>query len=70
MKVRLVAQIFSLSVDAEMSAASNECILSTTSKFTINFINNMDKLFNIFNTSDTPSTKIFNYHFKNDDGLQ
>jgi len=64
MKVRLAAQVFSEA--AGMSAALNQGILPTSSKSTINFTNNMDRLFDIFNSSDTPNSKIFNGSFKND----
>lgn len=66
MKVRLAVQVFSHSVAAGMSAALNQGILPTNSKCTINFINLMDRLFDIFNSSDTPNSKIFNDPFKND----
>lgn len=66
MKVRLAAQVFSHSEAAGMSAALNQGILPTSSKSTINFTNNMDRLFDIFNSSDTPNSKIFNGSFKND----
>jgi len=66
MKVRLAAQIFSHSVAAGMSVALNQGILPTTSKCTIHFINFMDRLFDIFNSSDTPNRKIYNNPFKNE----
>jgi len=66
MKVRLAAQIFSHSVAAGMSVALNQGILPTTSKCTINFINFMDRLFDIFNSSDTSNSKIYNNPFKNE----
>lgn len=48
-----------------MSTALNLGILPTDSICTINFINNIDKLFDIFNSSDTLNSKIFNNPFKN-----
>lgn len=66
MKVRLVARVFSHSLAAGMSAALNQGILPKTSKCTINFINFMERLFDIFNSSDTPNSKIYNIPFSND----
>ncbi|CAI6351626.1 unnamed protein product [Macrosiphum euphorbiae] len=65
MKVRLATQVFSHSVAAGMSTALNIGILPNNSIPTINFINDMDKLFDIFNSSDTPNSKIFNDPFNN-----
>ncbi|CAI6347161.1 unnamed protein product [Macrosiphum euphorbiae] len=48
-----------------MSTALNIGILPNNSIPTINFINDMDKLFDIFNSSDTPNSKIFNDPFNN-----
>jgi len=66
MKVRLAAHVFSHSVAAGMSVALNQGILPKNSKYTINFINFMDRLFDIFNSSDTPNKKIYNNPFTND----
>jgi hypothetical protein len=64
-KVRLAAQVFSTSVAAGMFAALNCGILPQTLKKTIYFIYDMDKLFDIFNSSGTPNSKIINDPFKN-----
>ena len=65
MKVRLATQVFSASVAAGMSTALNCGVLPATSRNTIHFIHDMDKLFDIFNSSGTPNSKIFNTPFKN-----
>jgi len=66
MKVRLAAHVFSHSLAAGMSVALNQGILTKTSKCTINFTNFMDGLFYIFNSSDTPNSKIYNNPITND----
>lgn len=66
MKVKLALQIFNHSLAAGMSVALNQGILPTTSKCTINFIKIIDKLFDIFNLSDAPYSKIYNDPFKID----
>jgi len=67
-KVTLAAQIISASVAAGMPIALN-CrllsMLSIASQKTICFINDMDKLFDIFNSRKTPNSKIFNTPFNN-----
>lgn len=64
MKVFLAAQVLSQSVAAgmEMYLVSNK--LDPSSKATIDFIENMDKLFDIFNSSKKPTSKNFNRPFK------
>lgn len=65
MKVRLAAQVFSATVAASMSTALNCGLLLIDSQKTIQFINDMDKLFDIFNSRETPNGKIFNSPFNN-----
>lgn len=65
MKVRLAAQVFSATVAASMSTALNYGLLLIDSQKTIQFINDMDKLFDIFNSRETPNGKIFNSPFNN-----
>lgn len=65
MKVHLTAQVFSFSVAAGMSTALNCGLISVDSQKTIHFINDMDKLFYIFNSRETPNSKIFNNPFNN-----
>jgi len=65
MKVRLAAQVFSASVAAGMSTALNCGLLPVDAQSTIYFINNMDKLFDIFNSTDIPNGKIYNQPFTN-----
>jgi cephalosporin-C deacetylase-like acetyl esterase len=48
------AKIFSESVAAGMSIILFSKILPPSTQFTIYFINDMDKLFDIFNSSKTP----------------
>lgn len=57
--------MFSASVAAGMSTALNCGILPVDSQSTIHFINDMDKLFVIFNSRGIPNSKIFNNPFKN-----
>lgn len=64
-KIYLAAQIFSNSVASAMSITLESGILSPTTQFTINFISDMDKLFDIFNSFKAPSLKEFNGPFKN-----
>jgi len=49
-KVHLAAQIFSATVAANMSTALNFGLLPVESQSTIHFINDMDQLFDIFNS--------------------
>jgi len=65
MKVRLAAQVFCPSFTAGMSTALNCGILPIDSQYTIHFINYMDKLFDIFNSKETPNSIIYNKPFKN-----
>jgi len=67
MRVYLAAQVFSESVSAGMLLFLNSSHLPDTSLPTINFIQNMDKLFDIFNSSRRPGLKQFNRPFKNTD---
>ncbi|CAI6355983.1 unnamed protein product [Macrosiphum euphorbiae] len=66
MKVRLAAQVFSASVAAGMSTALNCRLLPVDSQRTIHFIDDMDKLFDIFNSRETSNGKIFNRPFNNE----
>jgi len=65
MKVRLAAQVFSATVAAGMSTLLNCGLLPVDSQKTILFINDMDKLFDIFNSREIPNGKTFNSPFKN-----
>jgi len=65
MKVRLAANVFSATVSASMSTALNCGLLPIDSQKTIHFINDMDKLFDIFNSREIPNGKIFNSPFNN-----
>lgn len=65
MKVHLTVQVFSSSVAAGMSTALNCGLISVDSQKTIHFINDMDELFYIFNSRETPNSKIFNNPFNN-----
>ncbi|KAE9522126.1 hypothetical protein AGLY_017470 [Aphis glycines] len=67
MRVYLAAQVFSESVAAGMLVFLASSHLPDTSLPTINFIQNMDKLFDIFNSSKRPGLKKFNRPFKNTD---
>ncbi|CAI6354376.1 unnamed protein product [Macrosiphum euphorbiae] len=67
MRVYLAAQVFSESVSAGMLLFLKSNHLPDTSLPTINFIQNMDKLFDIFNSSRRPGLKQFNRPFKNTD---
>jgi len=64
-KVQLAAQVFSATVAAGMSAALNCGLLPIDSERTIHFINDMDKLFDIFNSRKISNGKIFNNPFNN-----
>ncbi|CAI6353833.1 unnamed protein product [Macrosiphum euphorbiae] len=64
MKVFLAAQVFSQSVAAGMETYLVSNKLESSSKATIDFIENMDKLFDIFNSSRRPTSKNFNRPFK------
>lgn len=65
MKIRFAAQIFSHSVAEGMSTVLDWGILPTNSICTINFIKDMVKLFDIFNSSDKPNSNVFKLPFKN-----
>ncbi|CAI6344938.1 unnamed protein product [Macrosiphum euphorbiae] len=64
MKVFLAAQVFSQSVAAGMETYLVSNKLESSSKATIDFIENIDKLFDIFNSSRRPTSKNFNRPFK------
>jgi len=57
MIVRLAAQVFSVTVAAGMPTALNCGLLPIDSQKTIHFISDMDKLFGIFNSRETPNGK-------------
>jgi len=57
MKVRLAAQVFSATVAAGMSTVLNCGLLPIDSQKIINFINDIDKLFDIFNSRETPNVQ-------------
>ncbi|XP_050064909.1 uncharacterized protein LOC126553840 [Aphis gossypii] len=65
MRVYLAAQIFSESVAAGMSTTLVSKMLPPSAKFTIDFINDMDQLLDIFNSSKIPGLKSFKRPFKN-----
>jgi len=65
MKVRLAVQVISATVATSMSTALNCGLLPIDSQKTIQFINDIDKLFDIFNSRETPNGKIFNNPFNN-----
>lgn len=65
MRVYLVTQIFNASVAAGMNTHLALGKLSFKSKFTISFIDKMDKLFGIFNSSKFPNSKFYRRPFKN-----
>lgn len=64
-KVNLAVEIFSHTVAAGMPTALNIGILPNNLIPTINYINDVDKLFDIFNFSDTFNSNIFNDPFDN-----
>ncbi|KAL4089031.1 hypothetical protein QTP88_024109 [Uroleucon formosanum] len=63
--VNLAAQIFSNSVASGMSTTLKSGILPPSAQYTIDFISNMEKLFDIFNSYKTPNLEEFNRPFKN-----
>jgi len=65
MRVYLAAQVFSQSVAAAMNTHLELGKLPLESKCTIHFIDKMDKLFDIFNSSKVPNKKSFRRPFKN-----
>ncbi|CAI6353718.1 unnamed protein product [Macrosiphum euphorbiae] len=65
MRVYLAAQIFSNSVASGMSTTLTSGILPPSAQYTIDFISDMDKLFDIFNSYKAPNLKEFNKPFKN-----
>lgn len=65
MRVYLAAQIFSNTVASGMSTTLKSGILPPIAQFTIDFISDMDKLFDIFNSFKAPNLKEFNRPFKN-----
>ncbi|KAL4092242.1 hypothetical protein QTP88_026776 [Uroleucon formosanum] len=65
MRVYLAAQIFSNNVASGMSTTLKSDILSPSAQYTIDFISDMDKLFDIFNSYKTPNLKEFNRPFEN-----
>ncbi|KAL4098867.1 hypothetical protein QTP88_023385 [Uroleucon formosanum] len=64
MRVYLAAQVFSHTVAAAMQTYQSLGILSFDSLRTIQFIEKMDNLFDIFNSSKTPNSKDFRRPFK------
>lgn len=64
MRVYLASQIFSSSVAYGMTVTLSSGILPPSAQSTINFISDMDKLFDIFNSSKTPNLKEYNRPFK------
>lgn len=64
MKIYLAAQLFIASFVIGMSTALVSNILSPT-QFTIDFINYINKLYDIFNSSKAPYLKSFRHPFKN-----
>lgn len=64
MRFDLAAQVFSHSVASGMSYYLANNNLPSISKPTIQFIDNMDKLFDIFNSTEKPNLKIHNRPFK------
>lgn len=67
MRVYLAAQLFSTSVAAGMKTFLQCNILNDDSIATIKFIEDMDKLFDIFNSSKRPAKKSYNRPFKGTD---
>lgn len=65
MRVYLAAQTFSATVAAGMETYLELNKLPISSKQTINFFKDMDKLFDIFNSYKRPNLKDFNRPFKN-----
>jgi len=65
MRVYLAAQVFSHTVAAAMQTYQSLGKLSFDSLQTIQFIEKMDNLFDIFNSSKTPNSKDFRRPFKN-----
>ncbi|KAL4148350.1 hypothetical protein QTP88_002614 [Uroleucon formosanum] len=65
MRIYLAAQIFSNSVASSMSMTLKSGILPPSAQYTIDFISDMDKLFDILNYYKTPNLKEFNRPFKN-----
>jgi len=64
-KLHLAAQVFSATVAAGMSTALNFGLLPVESQRTIDFINDMDQLFDIFNSREIHNSKIFKSPFNN-----
>lgn len=64
MRVYLATQVFSNTVAAGMSSLLISKILPPSAQFTIDFISDMDKLFDIFNSSKIPNRKQYNRPFK------
>lgn len=64
-RVYLAAQVFSQSVSAGMQTYSRLGKLPIESNFTSQFIGNMDRLFDIFNSSKVSNSKCFRCPFKN-----
>jgi len=65
MRVKLAAQVFSKSVAAGMFTYLALEKLPLEANFTIQFISKMDKLFDIFNSSNIPNDKSYRRPFKN-----
>ncbi|KAE9524069.1 hypothetical protein AGLY_015550 [Aphis glycines] len=65
MRVYLAAQVFSQSVAAGMNTHLELGKLPLEAKCTINFIDKMDKLFDIFNSCKVPNRKYYRRPFKN-----
>lgn len=63
--VYLAVQVFSQSVATAMDTYWSMSKLPINSKWTIKFIEKMDKLFDLFNSSKVPNGKDFRRPFKN-----
>lgn len=64
MKVRLATQVFSYSVHVGMSFYIRFGYLPVEATETAHFVNRMDKLFDILNSSETSPSKKYNSAFK------
>ncbi|KAF0718378.1 THAP-type domain-containing protein [Aphis craccivora] len=65
MKVRFASQVFSATVAAGMRTCIKCNTLPIAADTTVNFIDNMDKLFDILNSKPKADGKEFNLPFKN-----
>lgn len=68
MRVRLAAQVLSHSVAAGVSTLQRLGNLQDDAKFTAEFVELMDQLFNSFNSSSLKSRKTLGHAFNNDSG--